>query len=148
MRRQILHLFAALFCVCVFQIVAIAQDSPFHVERQRINDKTDLLTIFGKLDSPKEDLPLVSVLMETMGDEDPMNDRPRYVWSLTYSSPDITQRLAAAIPFFYHRSFSKRVSENKQAPPPIFNFKASRWRAITRGLWQVAQFTVLDDQGF
>lgn len=148
MCRQFLCLIAALFCVCVFAIAGFGQESPFHINRQRINDKTDLLTVFGKLDSSKEDLPLVSVLVETMEDDDPLNDRPRYVWSLTYSSPDVTQRLAAAIPFFYHRSVSKRVSENRQAPPPIFDFKASRWRAIAQGLWQVAQITVLDDQGF
>ncbi len=152
MCRQFLRLIAALCCVCVFAVACFGQESPFHINRQRINDKTDLLTIFGKLDSPKEDLPLVSVLMETLGDDDPLNDRPRYVWSLTYSSPDVTQRIAAAIPFFYHRSVSKRVSESKpvskQAPPPIFDFKASRWRAIARGLWQIAQLTVLDDQGF
>lgn len=152
MCRQFLRLITTLLCICIFAITGFAQETPFHINRQRINDKTDLLTIFGKLDSPKEDLPLVSVLMETLGDDDPLNDRPRYVWSLTYSSPDVMQRLAAAIPFFYHSSFSKRVSESKpvskQAPPPIFDFKASRWRTVARGLWQVAQFTVIDDQGF
>ncbi len=152
MCRQFLYLIAAPLCVCVWVIAGFAQESPFHISRQRINNKTDLLTIFGKLNSPKEDLPLVSILMETHGDDDALNDRPRYVWSLTYSSPDVTQRLAAAIPFFYYRSVSKRVSESKpvsrQTPTPIFDFKASRWRSIARGLWQVAQVAVIDDQGF
>ena len=148
MCRHFLYLFAALACSCIVVVEGFAQESPFHIQRQRINEKTDLLTIFGKLDSPKEDLPLVSILLETQGDDDPLNDRPRYVWSLTYSPPDLTQRLAAAIPFFYTRSVSKRVSETKQPPPPIFDFKSSRWRTVARGLWQVAQFTVIDDQGF
>lgn len=148
MCRNFLYLIAALCCICVFTRAGFAQESPFHIQRQRINEKTDLLTIFGKLDASKEDLPLVSILLETQGDEDPLNDRPRYVWSLTYSSPDVAQRLAAAIPFFYTRSVSKRISENTQAPPPIFDFKASRWRAIARALWQIAQFTIIDDQGF
>ena len=147
MRRQFLQLLAAMICACVFSVEAAAQTSPFHVERQRINSQTDLLTVFA-VGGGKEDLPLVSVLFETMGDDDPANDRPRYVWSLTYAAPDVAQRIAAAIPFFYRRTPSKSLSENGKAPPPIFDFKASRWRTVARALRQAAQFTVIDDQGF
>lgn len=148
MRRQFFQLLAAMFCVCVFSLEVAAQTSPFFVERQRVNDKTDLLTVFAKLDSAKEKLPLVSVLFETMGDDDPANDRPRYVWSLTYTSPSVEQRVAAAIPFFYRRSINKSPVEIGKAPPPIFDFKASRWRVAARAAWRIAQFTVVDDQGF
>ncbi|MGH9800597.1 MAG: hypothetical protein ACRD82_09555, partial [Blastocatellia bacterium] len=58
------------------------------------------------------------------------------------------QRIASAIPFFYSRSASKQFSEIGKAPPPIFDFKTSRWRTVARGLWRVTQFTLLDDQGF
>lgn len=140
--------FAAMICACVFSQEILAQDSRLYVQRQQINEKTDLLTIFGELQSPNEDVPLVSVLFETKGDDNPANDRPRYIWSLTYTPPAIKQRIAAAIPFFYHHSTSKRILENKQAPPPIFDFSASRWRTIGRGLWRIAQLSLIDDQGF
>lgn len=137
-----------MICAYAFSQDILAQDSRFYVQRQRINEKANLLTIFGKLDSPNEDIPLVSVLFETQGDDNPSNDRPRYLWSLTYAPPTVKQRVAAAIPFFYHRSTSKQVWKNKQAPPPIFDFKASRWRTIARGLWRLAQLSLIDDQGF
>lgn len=148
MPRQFLQLLAAVFCVCVFSFEVAAQASPFYVQRQRVNDKTDLLTVFAKLDSAKEKVPLVSVLFETMGDDDPANDRPRYVWSLTYTSPNVEQRVAAAIPFFYRRSINKSPVEIGKAPPPVFDFRASRWRVAARAAWRIAQFTVVDDQGF
>lgn len=147
MRRQFLQLLAAMICACAFSIEAAAQTSPFRAERQRINSKTDLLTVFA-IGAEKEDLPLVSVLFETMGDDDPTNDRPRYVWSLTYTAPDVAQRIASAIPFFYRRTPSKPLSEIGKAPPPVFDFEASRWRTVARALRQAAQITVIDDQGF
>lgn len=148
-----LRLFAVLLCFCAAAPVARAQEAHplFRVERKPVSGEAELLTIFGKLDSPKEDIPLVSVLFETMGDDDPSNDRPRYIWSLTYTSPTFAQRAAAAVPFFYHRAGSKdaeHISASHQIPPPIFDFKASRWRTVARAGWTVAQFTVIDDRGF
>ncbi|MEP7342296.1 MAG: hypothetical protein ABI977_31500 [Acidobacteriota bacterium] len=148
-----LRLFAVLLCFCAVAPVARAQEAHplFRVERKPVSGEAELLTIFGKRDWPKEDIPLVSVLFETLGDDDPSNDRPRYVWSLTYTSPTFAQRAAAAVPFFYRRAGSKdaeRISAAHQIPPPIFDFKASRWRTVARAAWTLAQFTVIDDRGF
>src|SRR4051794_1203089 len=58
----------------------------FRLERTPVAGGAELLTIFGRLDGlPREkrqadEVPLVSVLRDTLGDDDPENDRLRYVW--------------------------------------------------------------------
>lgn len=153
MHKWRFRLFVALLCFCVCHLVTSAQSaqSLFRVERQPVSSKAELVTIFGTLASTHEDIPLLSALVETMGDEDPSNDRLRYVWSLTYTKPTFAQRAAATVPFFYKRVGGKeaeRVTASGRIPPPIFDFQASRWRTVARGLWTLAQYTVIDDQGF
>lgn len=67
----------------------------------------ELLTLFCRVcsleASGSQDLPLVSVLRDTLGDSDPKNDRVFYVWFLTSSRPSFGQRLLSAVPFSYWR---------------------------------------------
>src|SRR2546421_9936727 len=62
----------------------------FRVERLPIASGGELLTIFGRLDGMKggsdgsaPEVPLISVVRDTLNDTDPENDRLRYVWMLT-----------------------------------------------------------------
>ncbi len=152
--RRMLMLF---FCLCCTASTGAAQatvsevaaDSAFRIERARVARGADLVTVFAKLNTEIEgvrEAPLISILFETLGDDDPQNDRPRYVWSLTHTRPSAAQRIFAAVPFFYHRSGSKRSS--KAVPPPVLDLKPSRWRVLPRLLWAAAQYSVLDDRGF
>src|SRR4051812_37083816 len=63
----------------------------------------ELLTLFCHACSPEasgsQDVPVVSVLRDTLGDSDPKNDRVLYVWLLTSSRPSLGQRLLSAVPF-------------------------------------------------
>jgi hypothetical protein len=67
----------------------------------------DLLTIFGRMDGmgtngqTGPEIPLISVVRDTLSDTDPENDRLRYVWMLTYTRPNLMKRIASAVPFFY-----------------------------------------------
>ncbi len=47
------------------------------------------------------DLPLVAVLRDTLGDSDLHNDRLLYVWLLTYVHPKTVQYVLSAMPFLY-----------------------------------------------
>ena len=86
-----------------------AGPSPFRVETLPVGRDAELLTVFGSLDGLKpeggrdSDVPLVSVLRDTLGDRDAENDRLRYVWMLTYTRPSVRQRHASAVPFLYAR---------------------------------------------
>src|ERR1044071_2094794 len=85
--------------------------SPFRIETLPVGRDAQLLTVFGKLDGLKdeasqpEEVPLVSILRDTLGDADPENDRLRQVWMLTYTRPTAMQRVASA------RSEERRVGK-------------------------------------
>ena len=85
----------------------------FRLERTPVAGGAELLTIFGELGglAPEKgqssEVPHVSVVRDTLGDENPDNDRLRYVWMLTYTKPSFGQRLASAIPFLYTRVGNK-----------------------------------------
>src|SRR5947199_4434609 len=72
-----------------------------------VGKTAQLLTLFcrgcsGRPDTP-EDLPVVSLLRDTLGDNSPENDRITYVWLLAATPRSWEQRLLSGIPFFYWR---------------------------------------------
>lgn len=143
-------LLAALLSIFVLAPAVKGQEavSLFRLERLRLTNDAELLTIFGGFDGANANVPLLSVLFETMGDDDPANDRPRFLWSHTYTRPDFAQRAAAAIPFFYFRAGNRVQPEVTSPPAPLIDLKGSRFGALRRTLWSLLQITVLDDQGF
>ena len=68
-----------------------------------------LVIFFEKLAADGEspgtsELPLLVVLRDTMGDNDPDNNHVRQVWVFPYTAPSPAQRIAVEVPFSYHRS--------------------------------------------
>lgn len=95
----------------------------FRVEKFQVQGGSEIITIFLKLkgmtNSPKdeaEEVPFVSILRDTLGDEKIENDRLRYVWALTYTKSTFAQKLASAVPFLYMRTTNK--GKIGSAPPP------------------------------
>jgi hypothetical protein len=125
--------------------------SPFRLERTPVDGGAELLTIFGRLDALAEgdnstaDVPLVSVLRDTFGDNDPANDRLRYLWMLTYTRPSFGQRLAAAIPFLYQRVGNKHSAN--AVPPAVIDLSAPERQVWERFFWTALQRLVLDTYG-
>ncbi|MGZ5435192.1 MAG: hypothetical protein ACXW3F_03970 [Pyrinomonadaceae bacterium] len=123
----------------------------FRVERLPISSGAELMTIFGRLDGlaekgkPAPEVPLVSVLRDTLGDDNPENDRLRYVWMLTYTQPSMTKRIAAAIPFFYRRVGNKKNISG--TPIPILNLAHAKRATWNRFFWWGVQNTFLDTYG-
>ncbi|MGB9179986.1 MAG: hypothetical protein WCB68_12135 [Pyrinomonadaceae bacterium] len=103
----------------------------FRLERREVTGGAELLTIFGNLESlPREsgqdvEVPLISILRDTLGDSDPENDRLRYVWMLTYSKPAFKQKISAAVPFFYNRAGNKKQASSKDTPPPVIDLAST-----------------------
>jgi hypothetical protein len=114
------------------------------VERHEIAGGSELLTVFGRLPDDKaetnfEDVPLVSVLRDNLGDDNPLNDRLRYVWVLTSASPTALQRAASALPFYYWRVTPVRMPIAAPFPPAH-----TVWTSLAGSLTQVA---ALDPEG-
>ncbi|MCP9495805.1 MAG: hypothetical protein MSG64_15260 [Pyrinomonadaceae bacterium MAG19_C2-C3] len=143
----------------------------FKLERTDVGGEAELLTVFSTHDeqsapdssltsslaSPSSplatssvsngDVPLVSILRDTLGDSDPTNDVLRQVWMLTYTRPTMKQRLAAATPFLYARIGNKK-SVGKGVPPAVIDLGATDRDVWQRFMWIALQSLVFDSQGF
>ena len=123
----------------------------FRVERMTIAGGAELLTIFGRADGLRAsdktapELPLISVVRDTLGDDNPENDRLRYVWMLTYTEPTLLKRIVAAVPFLYQH-IRNQTSSNRPPAPLIDLANADRqtWRNL---FWDGLQNVVLDNCG-
>ncbi len=96
-------------------LLAKAAEPGFRLERQRVDGGAELLTVFSSFPDSKEEVPLVSVLRDTLGDSDPENDRLRYIWVLTSARPTVLQDAAAFVPFFYWRPDLGKNADHKPA---------------------------------
>jgi len=101
-----------------------------------LDEGAELITVEATLVTG-EVMPILSVLRDTLGDEEPDNDLLRYVWIHTYAPPTLLQRLAAFVPFLYHPVTTRRTASS---PPPIA-FDLSRpfereWPKISQLLLQ------------
>jgi len=123
----------------IFPVVALAAAPDFRVERQPVANGAELLTVFSSLPDTTGEVPLVSVLRDTLGDNDPDNDRLRYIWVLTSARPTLLQHAAAFIPFFYWRPDLGKNMDHR--PTPILDLgDTSRvvWNALAQSLVQAA----------
>ena len=112
----------------------------------------ELLTIFGRLDGMRTnglsapEVPLVSVVRDTLSDSDPENDRLRYVWMLTYTQPTMMKRIASAIPFLYQRVGNKKQA-SKGPPAPILDLANTSRQTWNYFFWMGLQNVFLDSYG-
>lgn len=125
------------------------KQAQFRLERTPVSGGAELLTIFGNLNKAESanqttDVPLVSILRDTLGDDLPENDRLRYVWMLTFTRPSAFQRAAAAVPFFYNRFGNKQRASQNAPPPPVIDLAAVDQDVWQRLLWTALQSIVLD----
>jgi hypothetical protein len=124
----------------------------FRVERIPVAGGAELLTIFGRLDGLRSsgslgpEVPLVSVVRDTLSDEDPENDRLRYVWMLTYTRPTLTKRLASGVPFLY-QPIGNQARASKGAPRPILDLANASHRTWNHFFWTGLQNVLLDTYG-
>jgi hypothetical protein len=124
------------------------------LERVEVPGGAELITVFAKLSgldpaqaSTEKDtfVPLVSILRDTLGDDDSENNRLRYVWPLTYTRPSTKQRLAAAIPFFYARVGNKE--KLTKIPPPALDLASPESEVWDKIFWTALQNILLDPYG-
>jgi hypothetical protein len=131
---------------------AVPAATQFRLERTPLVGGAELLTIFGRLDGMRgentnsPEVPLVSVVRDTLSDSNPENDRLRYVWMLTYARPNLMKRIASAVPFFYqHVGDQTRVGNGPPKPLiDLSNTSRQTWNAF---FWMGVQNVFLDSYG-
>ncbi len=124
------------------------------IEKVRVNGGAEIYTIFAKLGKPDEyrrydggEMPLVSILRDTLDDNRPENDRFRYVWMLTYARPSIWKKMTAAIPFFYSRTTNK-TKVGKAPPPPIIDLSPPGNNGMNKLIIAITKKLILGELGF
>ena len=132
--------------VVAFAVAAlIAPGSPvtkpqLRVEMRPIAAGAELITVFGTVPEKggSVSVPLVAVLRDTLGDDNPDNDRLRYVWVLTSARPTLLQRGAATLPFFYWRPDLGKNAD--RTPAPAIDLSAAShpvWKSLAGSATQV-----------
>jgi hypothetical protein len=122
------------------------------MERMTLSGGAELLTIFGRIDGLKtngeaaREVPLLSVVRDTLGDDNPENDRLRYVWMLTYTKPTLRKRIAATIPFLYQPVGNKRKASSGP-PSPIIDLTTARRETWNHFFWYGLQHAFFDTYG-
>ncbi len=138
-------------CLCA-QPAPPEPSAEFRIERTEVPGGAELLTVMGRIpdaqpsraesvQSSADEVPLLSVLRDTRGDRDPGNDRLRYVWVLTSSSPTLLQRAAAATPFFYWRAGIGKSAD--RTPAPVLDLSSATkpvWTALAGSITQAMAF--------
>lgn len=100
----------------------------YRSESQPVAGGAELVTVFARLnaaapaDSQNPDVPLLAVLRDSLGDDNPDNDRLRSVWILTSTRPTLWQRTASALSFGYFRAGNK--SHAGRAPSAAIDLAA------------------------
>ena len=121
----------------------------FRVEKFRVAGGSEIITIFANLKNSDEsivengkDVPVVSVLRDTLGDEISENDRLRYVWMLSYTNPTLGQKIASGVPFLY-RKFSNKNKIGDAPPPAVMDLNPSDKNMWNKIFWVVFKNLVL-----
>jgi hypothetical protein len=151
---------STLTCVCIITLLfasaglTFAQQSSsaspnpknrsaqFRLEVIHVANGAELLTIWFSTDASGDpaarEIPLLSVLRDTLGDGNPENDLLRQVWVYTYTHPSLRQRAAALVPFLY-KGINRKRSSKRAAPPAIIDlsdtendvWKSMFWSGLT-----------------
>jgi hypothetical protein len=117
----------------------------FRIERLPVAGGAELLTVFGRVPEQVTDIPLLAVLRDTLGDQDPENDRLRYVWVLTSSRPTLLQRAVGSLPFFYWHTHITHGAD--QQPKPVLDLGAPARPVLTSLAGYTTQVLALDPTG-
>ncbi len=132
----------------------LSDDIPgFRIEKLPVAGGSELITIFGRrtyfdgpMQGPVSDIPLVSILRDTLGDDNPENDRLRYVWMLTHTKATFTQKLSAFVPFLYTRTTNKEKI-GTEPPPAIIDLNKSSKTMWNQVFWTIFKRLVFEDIG-
>jgi hypothetical protein len=113
---------SALVCFVLGAGILSPPGPAYRSESQPVAGGAELVTVFARLNaaalsgSQDLDIPLLAVLRDSLGDDDPDNDRLRSVWILTSTRPTPWQRAASALSFGYFRAGSKRHAGRVPSP--------------------------------
>ncbi len=113
-----------------------------------VEDGAELATLFCRACGTPPDLggdvPLLAALRDTLGDDDPGNDRLTSVWLLTYSRPSLAKRALSAMPFFYWKVADGSTRSSAKGSAPLFDLNSPQRPMIETVAQDIIQWSLLD----
>jgi hypothetical protein len=123
----------------------------FRSERRIVPGGAELITIFARNSAFAEpgspdnsEMPLVSVLRDTLGDNIPENDKLRFVWMLNHTRPTFWQRISAGVPFLYSGMGNKKPKKG-DVPPPVADLIKPGEHIVSAIAWFTFRRIVLNE---
>ena len=136
------------------QRVAASDDTPdFRVEKIPVAGGAEIITIFARKDNFGDglrdgaaEIPLLSVMRDTLGDDRPENDRLRYVWVHSYTRASFWQKAAAFVPGLYTRTTNNK-NIGTAPPPAVLDMNHNHNPVWGQVLWVVFKKMILGSMG-
>jgi hypothetical protein len=122
-----------------------SNQSRYYWQATPVDGTAQLLTLFCRAcraGQTSENVPLVSVLRDTLGESNPESSRVTYVWLLSYARLNAGRRLLSAVPFFYWRVGDGSKSAGGTAP--LMDLTAPQHPVLSEMSRDLLQWTVLD----
>ncbi len=131
--------------VLLFLLLPLRAAPEFQVEQVPVAEGSELITIFRKAPASSvgapASVPLLSVLRDRLGGNDPETDRLRYVWVLTSPQPTLLQRAAGSVPFFYWRAGLHGNPDRRPAPAVDLSAPERKvWRSLAGWMAETLAF--------
>ncbi len=131
--------------------LAASTQSRYFWDATAVGSTAELNTLFCRGCNPaagdRADIPLLSVLRDTLGDDTAANDRLTEVWLLTYTRPTIARRMLSAVPFFYWHVASRSERAGSGRAAPLLDLTAPHNPMINAVSRDVLQWTTFDTAG-
>jgi hypothetical protein len=136
----------------VVRPIAVVENnqSRYYWNVQPVAGSAQMLTLFcracnGELQAQTSgDVPLVAVLRDTLGDDDPAVARLTDVWLLDYANPGIGKKMLSAVPFFYWHPGDGSKSRPSDNPKPLFDLTTPQHPVLVDTARDLLQWTALD----
>jgi hypothetical protein len=113
--------------------------------RTPVGSTAELLTLFSRLEEVgQNDLPVVSLLRDTLGDNVRENDRILYVWLLPSASRSLPQKLLAGVPFFYWRLGQGPETVSSRDLRPLLDLNTPQHPVMSEVRHSLLQWTAFD----
>ncbi len=92
----------------------------------------------------QSDVPLLSVLRDTLGSSSSVDSRLSYVWLLSAGRFTLGQRMLSAVPFFYWRLGTAGAPDNHGIPAPLIDASAPLHPVLAQAGRSLLQWTAFD----
>ncbi len=129
-------------------IASLPRSTHYSWETISIGATAELVSLLchgcGDYSGGDNDVPLVAVLRDTLGDVNSENDRLTYLWLLTYSRPTVRQRVLSGVPFFYWQIGRGESQSHAAQISPLLDLTSVRHPMISSLRRDILQWTVLD----